>query len=122
MTIDLGVQTDRLHDHRQRLARTRSPARPAPTRSTAGAGNDTIVGFVGADTVDGGAGDRHDHAGGDVGRSNAATDGEIVNVEAIDASSATGPAVTIDLGARPSGGFTVTGSAYADTITGSPSS
>jgi Ca2+-binding RTX toxin-like protein len=48
---------------------------------------------------------------------NAATDGQIVNVEAISAASAVA-GVTIDLH-NQTDGFTITGSASADTITGS---
>ena len=48
---------------------------------------------------------------------NAATDAQIVDVEAVSAASASA-AVTIDLH-HQSDGFTITGSAFADTITGS---
>ncbi len=80
-----------------------------------------VVGFVGGDTVDGGDDTDTitlDATSGDL---NAATDLQIVNVEKIDASSATGPGgVVIDLGVQTdAAGFTITGSGFADTITGS---
>jgi Ca2+-binding RTX toxin-like protein len=83
----------------------------------AGAGNDTIVGFVGADTVNGGAGTDTIRLTATSADLNAATDSQIVNVEAVSASAATA-GVAIDLH-NQTDGFTITGSSLADTITGS---
>lgn len=81
-----------------------------------GDGNDTIIGFAGADTVDGGDGtdtivltDTSDDL-------NNASDSQIVNVEAIDASTATA-GVIIDIFSQTEG-FTIKGGAGDDTLTG----
>ena len=83
---------------------------------TGGSDNDTIVGFVGADTVDGGAGTDTLQLRliGTSATLNAATDAQLVNVEAI----ATSAAATINL-SKQTDGFVVAGSAGIDTITGS---
>ena len=76
-----------------------------------------IVGFVGADKIDGGAGTDTITLTGTSADLNAATDAQIVGVEAVSAAGASA-GVTIDLH-NQSDGFTITGSAFADTITGS---
>ncbi|MFO1085008.1 MAG: cadherin domain-containing protein [Reyranellaceae bacterium] len=81
----------------------------------AGGGNDTIGGFVGADTVDGGAGTDTIVLSATSADLNGATNGRIVNVEAVSAASAAS-GVTINLGAQ-SEGFTITGSGFGDNIT-----
>ncbi|WP_441279892.1 Ig-like domain-containing protein [Bradyrhizobium sp. 63_E2_N1_3] len=81
-----------------------------------GAGNDSITGFVGADTVNGGVGTDSIVLSATSTDLNAATNAQIVNVEAINAASAAA-GVVIDLHSQ-SEGFTVTGSALDDTITG----
>jgi Ca2+-binding RTX toxin-like protein len=83
----------------------------------AGAGNDTINGFVGADLVDGGSGTDTIALTTTSIYLNSATDGNIVNVETVSAAGAT-VGVTINLSSQ-SDGFTITGSGYDDTITGS---
>ncbi|SHE85017.1 Ca2+-binding protein, RTX toxin-related [Lampropedia hyalina DSM 16112] len=82
----------------------------------AGAGNDTIRGFVGADTVDGGADTDTLVLDGTSLDLNNAVDGQLVDVENVDASTAD-EAVELDLSAQTEG-FTITGSANNDTITG----
>ncbi|MFK4525265.1 Ca2+-binding RTX toxin-like protein [Bradyrhizobium japonicum] len=83
---------------------------------TGAAGNDTIIGFVGADTVNGGAGTDSIVLSATSTDLNTAADAQIINVEAINASSAAA-SVVIDLHSQ-SEGFTVTGSASDDIITG----
>ena len=80
----------------------------------AGAGDDTIVGFAGADTVDGGDGTDTITLAATSTTLNAATDAQLVKVEAITASAA----VTVNLSLQ-SERIDVTGSGSADTITGS---
>ena len=82
----------------------------------AGGGNDQIIGFVGADTVNGGAGTDTIVLSETSTDLNTATNARITNIEAVSAASATA-GVTIDLH-NQSEGFTVTGSAFADLITG----
>jgi hypothetical protein len=82
----------------------------------AGAGDDTIFGFSGADTVDGGADTDTIVLSATSNDLNTATDGRILNVEAISAS-ANSTGVTIDL-SNQSEGFTITGGTGNDTITG----
>jgi Ca2+-binding RTX toxin-like protein len=88
----------------------------------AGAGNDIINGFFGADTVDGGAGDDTlvlTETSIDLNGSvliSPATDAQIINIESVSAASAT-TGVEIDLAVQ-SEGFSFTGSSYADTIRG----
>ena len=81
-----------------------------------GSGNDTIVGVVGADTIDGGAGTDTIRLAATSADLNAMTNARLVNVEAIDASTATA-GVTVSL-ANQTEGFVFTGSAFADTFTG----
>ena len=83
---------------------------------TGGSGADTIIGFVGADTVNGGAGTDTIKLAATSNSLNSTTDGNINNVEVIDASSAAA-AVTIMLSSQ-SEGFSIIGSGYADSITG----
>src|SRR2546423_10687824 len=83
---------------------------------SAGAGDDTVMGFVGADTVDGGAGTDTIVLTATSATLNSATNAQIVKEEAI--SPATAPAAgTISI-RNQAEGFTVTGSGFADTITG----
>ena len=84
------------------------------------AGNDTIVGFSGAQTVDGGAGTDTIRISGTSVHLNAASDAQIINVEAISASGAQG-SVVLDL-SRQSERLTLTGSRFADLITGTSGS
>ncbi|WP_208608655.1 Ig-like domain-containing protein [Bradyrhizobium stylosanthis] len=81
-----------------------------------GAGNDTINGFVGADKIDGGTGADTIALTATSADLNNATDGQIVNVEAVSAASATS-GVNIDLH-NQSEGFAITGSSLADVIIG----
>ncbi|WP_186467467.1 Ig-like domain-containing protein, partial [Bradyrhizobium stylosanthis] len=81
-----------------------------------GAGNDTINGFVGADKIDGGTGTDTISLTATSADLNNATDGQIVNVEAVSAASATS-GVNIDLH-NQSEGFAITGSSLADVIIG----
>lgn len=83
---------------------------------TGGSGNDTIVGVVGADTIDGGAGTDTIRLTATSADLNAMTNARLVNLEAIDASTAAA-GVTVSL-ANQTEGFTFTGSAFADTFTG----
>jgi Ca2+-binding RTX toxin-like protein len=83
----------------------------------AGAGNDIINGFFGADTVDGGAGNNDTLVLTETSIDlNNATDEQIIRVENISAANAT-TGVNIDLAVQTEG-FTITGSGYADTIYG----
>src|SRR5262249_28362904 len=84
---------------------------------TGSSGDDTIVGFVGADKVDGGGGADTIALTTTSSDLNGAADGDIVNVAAVSAAGASG-GITIDL-SNQSDGFAITGSAFADTITGS---
>ena len=79
-------------------------------------GDDIIRGFVGADTVDGGAGYDTLVLTGTSADLNAASDSQLVNVEAVSATAAAA-GVTIDLSTQ-SEGLTITGSASADTLVG----
>ena len=81
---------------------------------TAGGGNDTINGFVGADTANGGAGTDTITLSGTSADLNAASNSQVINIEAISAASAN-IGVTIDLHNQTEA-FTVTGSALADTV------
>ena len=80
------------------------------------AGNDTIVGFSSGQKVDGGAGTDTIRIAGTSAHLNAASDAQIINVEAISASGAQG-SVVLDL-SQQSERFTITGSSFADVITG----
>ena len=82
----------------------------------AGAGDDTIVGVVGADTIDGGGGIDTIRLAVTSAALNAMNNAALINVEAIDASTATA-GVVVNL-ALQTEGFTFTGSAFADTFTG----
>ena len=75
---------------------------------SAAGGNDTINGFAGADTVDGGAGTDTLVLTGTSTDLNTATDAQLVNVEAISASTAAA-GVSLVLSAQTEG-FTITGS------------
>jgi VCBS repeat-containing protein len=79
-----------------------------------GNGNDTILGFAGEDFVNGGNGTDTIALTATSTDLNHANNGQITNVEAISASTA-GSGVLIDLH-NQSEGFTITGSAFADTI------
>jgi len=81
-----------------------------------GAGDDIVVGVVGADTVDGGAGTDAIRLVATSNDLNAMTNARLVNVEAIDASTALA-GVTVNLGNQTEG-FAVTGSAFVDNLTG----
>ena len=82
----------------------------------AGAGDDTILGVVGADTINGGAGTDTIRITATSAALNAMTNARLINVEAIDASTAAA-GVTVSL-ANQTEGFIFTGSAFADTLTG----
>ncbi len=82
-----------------------------------GDGNDTIKGFVGADTIDGGAGTDTLVLSADSATLTSALDGQLVNVEAIDASLTTS-GLTINLATQTSEGFSITGGSGDDIITG----
>ncbi len=82
----------------------------------AGVGNDTILGVVGADTIDGGVGTDTIRLTATSADLNAMTNARLVNVEAIDASTAAA-GVTVSL-ANQTEGFTFTGSSSGDTFTG----
>jgi VCBS repeat-containing protein len=82
---------------------------------TTGGLDDTLFGFSGADTVNGGNGTDTLSLTGTSADLNAAADGQLVNVENISAAGA-GSGVTLTL-TNQSEGFTITGSAQADTIT-----
>ena len=83
---------------------------------TGGAGADTINGFAGADTVNGGDGADTVVLTATSSTLNSATEAQLVNVEAIIASTAAA-AVSISL-ANQTEGFSLTGGAFADTLTG----
>ena len=81
-----------------------------------GGGNDGIIGFAGADSVDGGADSDTIVLTATSTDLNAATNGQIVNVEAVSAAAAsTGVAINLQ---NQSEGFQITGSALNDTLTG----
>ena len=80
------------------------------------AGNDTIIGFVGADSVNGGLGYDTIMLTATSPDLNAASDAQIVNVEAVSAATAAS-AVTINLHHQTEG-FTIAGSSYADVLAG----
>ena len=80
------------------------------------AGNDIIWNPVNLSSIDGGTGTDTIALTGTSASLNALADSKLVNVEAIDASTASA-SVVIALGLQTEG-FTITGSAYADTITG----
>jgi Ca2+-binding RTX toxin-like protein len=80
------------------------------------AGNDTITGFSNGQKVDGGAGTDTIRISGTSAHLNAASDAQIINVEAISASGAQG-SVVLDL-SRQSERLTISGSSFADVITG----
>ena len=81
-----------------------------PDTITGSSGNDTVVGFTLGDAVHGGDGfDTITLTATSAAALNAATNGEITEVEAISAAAATGP-VVIDLSLQ-SDGFKITGSA-----------
>ena len=85
----------------------------------AGVGNDTIRGFEGTDTVDGGAGNDTLILQATSQDLNIAANNQLLNVKNVTAASAT-QAVEIDLSNQADlAGFTITGSANNDTITGS---
>ena len=79
-------------------------------------GDDIIRGFVGADTVDGGTGYDTLVLTSTSVDLNAASDSQLVNVEAVSAAAAAA-GVTVDLSTQ-SEGLTITGSASADTLVG----
>ena len=82
-------------------------------------GNDTITGFAGADTIDGGLGADTIVLTATSLDLNAATNDQIVNVEAISAAAATaGVLVNLALQTTTTEGFSITGGSGADTITG----
>jgi Ca2+-binding RTX toxin-like protein len=83
---------------------------------SAGGGNDTINGFVGADTVDGGADIDTLVLTATSTTLNAAADAQLVNVEMVDASGAAA-GITLSL-VNQTEGLQITGSDFADTITG----
>ena len=83
---------------------------------SAGGGNDIIVDVIGADTINGGAGTDSIFLRATSLDLNAMTDAALINVEAIDASTAAA-GVVVNL-ALQTEGFTFTGSAFADTFTG----
>ena len=83
----------------------------------AGAGNDTIVGFIGADSVDGGANTDTLTLAATSAALNAASDGNLVNVEIVSAAAAL-IGVVLNLG-NQSDGFAIIGSSQGDTVTGS---
>lgn len=83
------------------------------------AGNDTIIGFSEGQKVDGGAGTDTIRITGTSVHLNAASDAQIINVEAVSASGAEG-SVVLDL-SRQSERFSITGSRFADVITGTAS-
>ena len=116
MIIDLGDQDDGFTITGSAHADTITGSSGAD-EINAGDEADTIVGFVGADTVDGGDGDDTLTLAGTSADLNAAGNGDLVNVETVSAAGA-GAGVIIDLGDQGDG-FTITGSAHADTITGS---
>jgi Ca2+-binding RTX toxin-like protein len=81
----------------------------------AGAGNDTINGFNGADLIDGGAGADVLVLTATSATLNAAGDGDLINVETINATGAA--TITINL-SNQTEGFVVTGGGGIDTLTG----
>lgn len=85
-------------------------------RLTAGSGNDTFLGVVGTDTINGGAGTDTILLTSTSAALNAMTDARLVNVEAVNASTATS-GVTVNLSSQTDA-FTFTGSAFADNFTG----
>ena len=115
VTIALGGQTEGFTITGSAFADTITGSTGNDTIN-AGAGDDTINEFVGADTVDGGDGTDTIALTTTSADLNSASDAQIVNVEDVSAAGA-GSGVTIDLSAQ-SEGFTITGSAFADHITG----
>src|SRR5262249_13674585 len=83
---------------------------------TGGAGSDTFMGFAGSDVVNGGPGTDTIQLAGTSADLNAASDAQIINVEAVSAANA-GAGVTIDLH-NQSEGFILTGSSFADILAG----
>ena len=79
-------------------------------------GDDTIIGFTGADSVDGGDGYDKITISATSNDLNTAIDEQLINVEAVDASAMT-TTVTINLSLQ-SEGFTITGGSAADSLTG----
>ena len=119
MTIDLGKQSDGFTITGSAQGDTITGSSAADIID-AGLGADTIVGFTTGDDVEGGGGtDTLTLAATSAGL-NAAPDGELTGVEIVSAALAAA-GVTIDLG-KQSDGFTITGSAQGDTITGSTGS
>jgi len=120
VVIDLGAQTEGFTITGSGFGDSIAATAAADT-IVAGAGDDTVHGFVGSDNVDGGAGtgDRIVllATSSDL---NSADNARIVNVEVISAAAASA-GVKIDLSAQ-SEDFTVTGSAWGDTIAGSAGS
>ena len=82
----------------------------------AGNGADTITNFFGADTIDGGAGVDTLVLNGTALDLNNASDAQLINVEAIAVVDATA-GVSINL-SQQTEGFALTGSGFADTLTG----
>ncbi len=84
-----------------------------------GEGNDTIVGFAGADSLDGGVGSLDtlilNATSTDLNR---ATDLQLQNIEIIDASASTS-GVLLNLSSQLGEAFEILGGSFADTITGS---
>jgi len=89
------------------------------TTVTGGEGDDTIVGFAGADSLDGGNGSLDtlvlNATSTDLNR---ATDLQLENIEIIDASNSTS-GILLNLGSQLGEAFEVVGGSFADTITGS---
>jgi Ca2+-binding RTX toxin-like protein len=81
-----------------------------------GSGNDVIVGFVGADRINGGSGKDTLVLSATSAELNAATNTQLSSVEAVSALAAAG-SVVINL-SNQTEGFTITGSAFADSLTG----
>ena len=116
VTIDLQHQSDGFTVTGSAFGDTITGSSGADTIHT-GDGNDLIVGFSGADSVDGGDGTNAVALTKTSDDLNAASDAQIANIDAISAAGANA-GVTIDL-QHQSDGFTIIGSAFADTITGS---
>ena len=115
VTINLANQTEGFSITGSASADTLTGGSGADNIS-AGIGNDTINGFVGADTIDGGSGSDTLVLTATATTLNTATDSQLVNVEAVSASTAAaGVMITL---ANQTEGFSITGSGSADTLTG----
>src|SRR5262249_38615818 len=117
-----GVSID-LHNPTQAFAVTgtgfagKITSPPAAAHFNAGLGDGLIFDFVGADTVNGGAGIDMIGLPGTSTALNAASNTQIVGVEAVSAATAAG-GVTIDLH-NQADGFAITGSEFVDSLIGS---